>query len=283
MINELLLKYVGFEIFCCCCGIGAASITFTSWGILLPFLFPVLKFTLFKSLFLSVLSDLTSTFFLTIVYSVNKQVEYKLCIYSFLQIPIVVGVSLYIGTSLNRFSTLIKNNINVLAYVIGFVYVLRFVVMMVTSILKKNAKIKKPPTKCLQKKFVFVKGGIQIVALIGCMIVTSLQSGYIKTSGGMNYNFVFQFFFGMDQKRATGTSCFFSCVVSLTLIVSIMFYPNIFDFELLVFSGLCIICSLIGAVIGICAILSFPKMYMFLFIGGICIILGTLPVIVNKL
>jgi len=105
---------------CTLIGLGAASISFTAWNLIVPLLLVVLQLDLYAVLFVSCIMDTTNSLVLTIFYGYHKIVDFRLALKlaPFAAIPAMI-VALATGTVLAEFEDFLKGGVAYVPFVIA--------------------------------------------------------------------------------------------------------------------------------------------------------------------
>ena len=143
------------------------------------------------------------------------------------------------------------------------------------------SKMGEPKTIFFRKDEPIVVHLIRHTIFMVVMIASSIVGGFLRMSGGMNYNLCFQFVYLQDQIISTASGTFVSLFLVLTSLLTFLAIPEIFDISLIWYSILCACGSISGCFSGLLLLGIVPKKFIFLLIGSILLFLGLFTTIIQ--
>lgn len=124
------------------CGIAASTISLSSWFLVVPLMFAIWRFGVFPSIFIAVAIDLTNYIVLTCIYAYNKKVVFASgLILGLIQASVSTAVSFWTEHLLLRYSNFLRGGIAVIPFVLGFIFLVRFIIVCYKNHRKKKQTI----------------------------------------------------------------------------------------------------------------------------------------------
>jgi uncharacterized membrane protein YfcA len=125
-------------------GFSGATISFTAWNLVLPFLLKFFGVELFPALFVSVVLDLVNAIVLTIFYGYHNKVSFASgFLFSLISAPVALISSVLTTELLLKYKYLLEGGIGIFPFILSVVFCIRGTIIAVKDYKAKKMKLAK--------------------------------------------------------------------------------------------------------------------------------------------
>lgn len=259
-------------------GIGAATISFTAWNIVVPLLFVGFGFNVFNTIGASLGVDFVNSFILTILYSRKKKINFQKGLqFGFLAIFAAITGFLFAHQFLVTNQNLLRGGVGYIILALGTFFIFRGSNLRRKTISKyaKNEENQEIVLQSEKKSKEKIPLAVRITIMVIVVIISGTLAGFIGFGSGSIFTLLFLFVFGtnygFDTLKSTATGCFI--MLMLSAVMSVMFASFSANFvSIIPYFGVIAVFSAIGTFIGAKIALKVKEYKLNFIIGSVIII-----------
>ncbi len=260
-------------------GVGASTIGFTAWPLIVPLLYVLFGFDLYLTLMASLLIDSCNAFIITLAAVKNDQIDIRRGLFLAVLACLFAAAGIYIGT------LFIPQNKDFFRGTAGF-----FVIVLGSGFIVRGTKEKKKlSTKDNSKKRIdelnllskFAGRYLPYIMYPGVALL-AIQTGMFGIGGGMGYAVILMACLSFTTLKGTGTAMLITFFTNLFASCGIFFQVHdsmvINNSQALLFACM-VFASVTGALVGTKIAYSLPEYKVNYLIGGVVIFAGLLATV----